>query len=159
MKTHSAPFWASGELTGESVLLGTPAQLVDAIVHHLDPGTLPLEATRAEARLCLAAVVAQELQNRLLQDAIAAGSFDLSTAPDSTIERLTEPKGPIGRNTEPWTSTVVPLVLIAAEGPYEMPEGAVFLIPSATDIALLSALGRTGMVSVGRLDSAGPARG
>jgi hypothetical protein len=159
METYSAPFWASGEITREVVLLGTPAQLVDAIVYHLDPGALPSTATREEARLCLAAVVAQELQNRLLQDAIATGDFDVATAPDSIIDRLTEPKIPIGRITEPWTTTVVPLVLIAAAGPYEMPAGAVLVIPSATDIALLRALGKTGMLSFGRLDSAGPARG
>jgi hypothetical protein len=152
-------FWAGGELTGETVLLGTPAELIDAVIAHVDPDGLPASATRYEARLCLAAVLAQMLQERLVTEAIELGDFDLVTAPDEVVERLTEPRTPIGLTTPAWTTAVVPLILVAGAERFIMPEGIVFIFPSATDTGLLAAMARSGLLSAGRLDSAGPARG
>jgi len=155
----TGPFWATGELTGEAILLGTPAELIDAVVAHVDPAGVPAGASRYELRLCLAVVLAQELQSRLTQEAIRLGDLDLVDAPDALVDRILAPKEPMGLHTKPWTTTVVPLVLVAGNTRFQMPRGQVFVYPTTSDAALLGAIGRSGMISAGRLDSAGPARG
>jgi hypothetical protein len=151
----SETFWATGELTRGELVLGTPSEVVTAMMLAVEPGGLPMHIPRDERRLALAVLVATELQGRLLQDGFESGAIALATISDADLTRLTDPKVLHSHAPADWLNPAVPLVVVVEDGTRQKLAGVVLVISVASDLALLAGLVCTGLVDAGRLDLTG----
>ena len=85
-------FWGTGELLGDVLILGTPGQVISAIMVHCEPDGLPSDIARQARRESLAILIATVLQARLLEEPIASRTIDLTEITDADLERLTDPR-------------------------------------------------------------------
>ena len=91
--------------------------------------------------------------------AVASGVLDLETVEVATLRRLAEDKSLVSRAQAAYLHEGVPLVVVRDGLPFARPAGLVLVISGQSARALLASLAGAGVLSAGRIDSAGPARG
>jgi hypothetical protein len=142
--------YARGPILLDQVVIGSPAEVVDAILEAHLPGA-GARVDRAIARRAVAISVCEEVQAVLLRSAIRRGFWSYSGASSQEVDRLTRSREITDRDG-PWKSRQVPLILVRPEGDWEQPTGRCMAMDPATDELLIAALVKVTWLEVGRLD-------
>ena len=128
--------YASGPLLHGQTIMGSPAEIVGALVETHLAGC---DSDRPMARRAIASAVADEIQAALLKAAIADGHWSYDGATSAEIDRLTRSRTSHDPGGE-WKARALSLILVRPEGSWERPRGKILVIDPTTDFRLLQSL-------------------
>ena len=143
-------FYAYGPLLDDETVIGTPSDIVDALIQMQLSGIG--SSDRPTARRAIAIAVAQELQELqefILEAAAKAGRLSSTSVTDPELARLRRSKA-IPDDFSQWLSAVR-LILVAPEAPWVYPGGQMIVIDPTSDATLVISLLLTMWLWVERL--------